>query len=78
MKNPIIAAIICIPLFLTGCGKPRIDTSSDSKYEESLKSLSKSLNPKQQAKLDQALKIMAFDGVVLADMLAPTETVNTD
>ena len=75
MKNPILAAIICIPILLTGCSKPRIDTSSDTKFEESLKSLSKSLNPKQQAKFDQALKIMAFDGVVLADMLAPTETI---
>ena len=64
-----------MPILLTGCGKPRIDTSSDSKYEESLKSLSKSLNPKQQVKFDQALKIMAFDGVGLADMLAPTETI---
>lgn len=74
--NKFILLMIIFSIFLSGCVKPRIDTSSDEKMKESIQKLRDSLDDKQEAKFEQAIGYIAFDGLTLSDMMSTEDTLN--
>jgi hypothetical protein len=55
--------------------KPRIDTSSDENMRTSTERLMESLNDKQKAKFEQAVRYIAFDGLTFNDIMSADETI---
>ena len=69
-KNIIYSSIFLLTLAILIIGilhitKPRIDTSSDERMRESTERLRDSLNDDQKAKFEQAVRYIAFDGLIL-------------
>lgn len=74
----ILSAVLVIGIITFGVihlNKPRIDISSDEKMAESTERLINSLNDKQKAKYDQAVRFIAFDGLTFNDLMSTEETI---
>lgn len=74
----ILSAIFVIGIITFGVihlNKPRIDTSSDEKMEESTQRLRDSLNDEQKAKYEQAVGYIAFDGLTFSDLMSTDEAM---
>jgi len=62
-------------MMLTGCGKPKVDTSTDEKLKSSLEKVRASLPETQRAELDESVKTLAFANVDgLGDLFTLAQT----
>ncbi|MFP1724911.1 DUF6694 family lipoprotein [Lonsdalea quercina] len=67
MKKIGIAFVIA--LVLSGCDKPKIDTSNEATVKESIKEVRESLPEDKRAAYDNALKVIAFSNVSMKDLM---------
>lgn len=67
MKKAIGAIIIA--LILTGCDKPKIDTSTDESMKTSIHKVRESLPEEKRASFDEALKVVAFSQLSMKDLM---------
>ena len=67
--------LLPITLLLAGCGKPKVDTSTDQRMKESLEKVRASLPEARRSEFDESLKTLALakvDG--LGDLFALAQT----
>lgn len=75
MKKAMVA--LAIVLSLSGCDKPKIDTTSDEKMKSSIQKVRESLPENQRTAYDDALKVVAFSHLNLAELMQAGMTKNT-
>lgn len=64
MKIKILATALVIGGLLSGCGAPKLDSSSEDAYKASLESVSADLSTDDQARLEKALGKLAFKHIM--------------
>ncbi|OSN06401.1 hypothetical protein AU510_07710 [Lonsdalea britannica] len=64
-----IGIVIVIALVLSGCDKPKIDTSSEATAKSSVKKVRESLPEDKRAAYDDALEVVAFSNVSRKDLM---------
>ena len=74
-SRTLLILLIPITMLLAGCGKPRVDTSTDQKMKTSLEKVRASLPEAQRSEFDDSIKTLALakvDG--LGDLFALAQT----
>lgn len=64
-----ILAVSALALLLTGCDKPTVDTTSDESMKASIAKVRESLPEDKRPEFDNAIKVVAFSKVDLADIM---------
>lgn len=64
-----ITFIMILVAFMSGCGSPKIDASTDEKMKESIAKVRESLPEDRQVDFDEALATLAFEQVDLSDFI---------
>jgi len=64
-----IAIVLTLAFLLSGCDKPKIDTSSDESMKSSIQKVRESLPENKRATYDDALKVVAFSHLSLGDIM---------
>jgi hypothetical protein len=78
MRHIPFLTLLLLSLALTGCGDPKINTSSDKTMQDSIKAVRASLPEDKQSEFDQAIQILMFADVQgLSDLgkLANTDAI---
>ncbi|MEI7230195.1 DUF6694 family lipoprotein [Pectobacterium carotovorum] len=75
MKEAMVA--LAIILSLSGCDKPKIDTSSDEEMKSSIQKVRTSLPDNQRPAYDDALKVVALSHLNLAELMQTGIANNT-
>lgn len=65
MNKIAISFLACAAITFTGCGKKGIDTTSDESTKASIAAATKSMTPEQKREFDEAVVVIAMDGVNL-------------
>lgn len=68
---PPLLLVLC--LLLTGCGKPKIDTSTDDSMKASIEKVKASLPEDKKAEFEEALKIVVFSNLDLSDLFQQSQ-----
>lgn len=63
MKIRCSVTLLSLLLVTSGCGSPRLDTSSDEKLKASIQTVKNSLSAEDKKEFEDSIKILAFDGV---------------
>lgn len=72
----IFASILAvITIGILNITKPRIDISTEESMRASTERLRDSLNDKQKAKFEQAIRFIAFEGLTFNDLMSADETI---
>lgn len=74
MKFFKIALCVGLTLLVVACSKPKIDTSSDASMKSSIQEVRSSLPKSEQAKFDNALKVVGLSQINMSDLLASGAT----
>lgn len=69
MSKRIAIVFMLLPLFVVGCGEPRIDSSTDKSMKASIAKIRESLPQDKRAAFDKALQVIAFSQVDLKGLM---------
>lgn len=64
-----IVGVLFLSFLLAGCDKPKIDSSTDDAMKSSIAKVRESLPENKREEFDNALKIVAFSNINMADLM---------
>ncbi|WP_130626065.1 DUF6694 family lipoprotein [Enterococcus sp. A8] len=67
-----IVGVLLLSCLLVGCDKPKIDSSTDAAMKSSIAKVRDSLPENKREEFDNALKVVAFSNINMADLMRST------
>lgn len=76
MAKSKFAGFLALGLLLAGCGSPKIDSSSDESFRESVQEVRDSLSDEERREFDDALRVLTMSRVNLAAIASGATTAD--